>query len=131
MLHTCRRFEYCRDVILLVSEKTPDSYLEHLRERNYHYIIAGKEKVDLQKAIEKLDVNFKINKILTDTGRILGNILINQRMVNEISTLIHPVLVGEKCYPMFSEVKHELDIKLRNSERFDNGCVWNVYDVRV
>lgn len=72
MLHTCRRFEYCRDVILLVSEKTSDSYLEHLRKRNYHYIIAGKEKVDLKKAIEQLGINLKIKRILTDTGRVLG-----------------------------------------------------------
>ena len=36
MLHTCRRFEYCRDVIILISEKTPTSYIEHLNERNYN-----------------------------------------------------------------------------------------------
>ena len=39
LLHTCRRFEFCRDVIVFVSERTPKIYLDHLLERNYdHYI---------------------------------------------------------------------------------------------
>ena len=32
LLHTCRRFEFCRDVILLVSEETPTEYITHLKE---------------------------------------------------------------------------------------------------
>lgn len=129
MLHTCRRFEFCRDVIILVSDYTPDSYLKHPEARNYNYFIEGKEKVDLEKAINHLSINFKINTILTDTGRVLGNILLNLRLVDEISILIHPLFVGEKRYPMFSELKNNPEIKLKKSECFNNGCVWNVYDV--
>jgi len=128
-LHTCRRFEYCRDVILLVSEKTHGNYLEYLKKRNYRYIIAGNEKVDLKLAVEQLKITFGINRILTDTGRVLGNLLLNMGLVNEISILIHPLLVGENCYPMFSELKNEVKIKLKRSDRIDNGCVWNVYDI--
>jgi len=127
VLHTCRRFEYCRDVILLVSEKTPADYISHLKARNYHYIVAGKEKVDLRSAIEQLRKNFKINKILTDTGRILGNLLIEMGMVNKISLLFHPVIIGEKGYPMFSDLKKNLNLKLIKSEQLENGCVWMVY----
>jgi 2,5-diamino-6-(ribosylamino)-4(3H)-pyrimidinone 5'-phosphate reductase len=127
MLHTCRRFEYCRDVIVLISESTPVNYLEHLRDRNYHFIIAGKEKVDLNLAIDILREKFGIRRILTDTGRILGNILITAGMVNEISLLVHPVIVGEKCYPMFSDITKNSDLKLVKSETYENGCVWNVY----
>ena len=129
MLHTCRRFEYCRDLIILISEKTPADYIDHIKERNYHYIIAGKDKVDLKPAIEKLCDSFVINRILTDTGRVLGNILINLGMVDEISLLIHPLIVGEKCYPMFSDVTGNKDFKLKKSEQFENGCVWAVYSL--
>ncbi len=127
MLHTCRRFEYCRDAILLVSDSTPPDYLSHLKERNYSFIIAGKGKVDLKSAVGKLAEIYNIRKILTDTGRVLGNLLINAGLVNEISILIHPLIVGEKCYPMFSDVKKDLNLKLKKSESFENGCVWNVY----
>lgn len=128
-LHTCRRFEYCRDVILLVSEKTPEDFLEYLKERNYQYIIAGKEKVNLSITLDKLSEKFGINKILTDTGRVLGNLLLNMGVVSEISLLVHPLIAGVNCYPMFSDLAKNPDLKLTKSEQFENGCVWLVYRV--
>ena len=129
MLHTCRRFEYCRDVILLLSEKTQAGYIEHLKERNYNFIITGKEKVDILMAVDRLREKFGISRILTDTGRVLGNILLNLGIVSEISLLIHPLIVGEKCYPVFSEVKGNKSLRLKKSEQFENGCVWAVYRI--
>jgi len=130
MIHTCRRFEYCRDVILLVSESTPSDYIEHLNERNYRYLVAGKEKVDLKMALEILNKEYNINRILTDTGRVLGNLLLNEGLANEISLLIHPLLVGEKFYPMFSGHIRNMNLKLKKSKQYDNGCVQNVYYVQ-
>lgn len=127
MLHTCRRFDYCRDVILLVSEATPADYINHLKERNYRFIVAGQDKVDIKCALELLNKQSGINKILTDTGMLLGNLLINQQLVNEISLLIHPLIVGKACYPIFSDAAGIINLKLKKSESFDNGCVWNVY----
>lgn len=129
MLHTCRRFEYCRDVIMLVSEITPDDYIRNLEERKFKFIIAGKDKVDLKCAIQLLQEKFNIHKILTDTGMILSNLLMNLGLVSEISLLIHPLIVGRKCYPMFSEIKGNINLKLSKSERFENGCIWNVYNI--
>ena len=131
MLHTCRRFEYCRDVIILVSEKTPVSYIEHLNERNYRFIKTGKDKVNLISAIEKLSLEFGITKILTDTGRVLGNILINLGIVSEISLIIHPLVVGEKCYNMFGDLKEPKSFKLVKSEKYENGCIWTVYKPEI
>lgn len=131
MLHTCRRFEYCRDVVLLVSEKTPAGYIEHLKERNYNFIITGTEKVDLLMAFDRLREKFNIYKILTDTGRILANILINLGVVNEISLLIHPLVVGEKCYNMFSDIKESKSFKLLKSDQFENGCIRAVYQIEL
>ena len=129
MLHTCRRFEYCRDVILLVSEKTPVDYIEHLKKRNYRFIITGKEKVDFIDTFDRLNKDFGISRILTDTGRILGNILLNLGVVNELSLLIHPLVIGEKCYSMFSDVKGNKSFRLLKSEQFENGCIWAVYRI--
>ncbi|MCJ7449897.1 MAG: dihydrofolate reductase family protein [Bacteroidales bacterium] len=66
---------------------------------------------------------------MTDTGRILGNILLNKGMIDEISLLVHPLLVGENCYPIFSDVKGNLNLKLKKSETFENGCIWMVYNL--
>ncbi len=116
-------------MILLLSKKTPSGYIDHLKERNYHYIVTGEDKVDMPGAIEILHNKFNVSRILTDTGRILGNHLIRLGIVSEISLLIHPLVVGEKCYPMFSDLKESTSLKLVRSQQFENGCNWVVYKI--
>jgi 2,5-diamino-6-(ribosylamino)-4(3H)-pyrimidinone 5'-phosphate reductase len=129
ILHTCRRFEFCRDVIVLVSEKTRKSYLNHLKERNYDYHIVGKDHVNLKKALELLSEKYKTKIILTDTGRILSNLLLNQGFVSEISLLIHPIIVGHKNYSMFSDISNNIKLKLSKKEILEKEYVWLVYNV--
>ena len=129
LLHTCRRFEFCRDVIILVSEKTPKTYLGHLKERNYDYHIVGKDHVNLKKALELLSKKYHAKTVLTDAGRILGNLLLNQGLVNEISLLIHPVIVGNNSYNMFSDIDKNLNLKLIKKEILEKEYIWLVYKV--
>ena len=126
LLHTCRRFEFCRDVIVLVSEETQTEYVKHLEERNYDYHILGKKHVDIERAFKLLSETYGIQTILADTGQILGNLLLNQGLVSEISLLIHPVIVGTTSYNIFSCVNN-LKLKLCRSEILENNYVWLVY----
>jgi len=129
ILHTCRRFEFCKDVIVLVSEKTPKSYLDHLKERNYDYYVVGKDHVNLKKALELLLEKYKTKIILTDTGRILSNLLLNPGFVSEISLLVHPIIVGNKSYNMFSDINKNIKLKLSKKEILEKEYVWLVYNV--
>lgn len=130
LLHTCRRFEFCRDVILLVSEDTPIEYVDHLEERNYDYHVVGKTHINLEKSLMLLSEQYGIKTILADTGRILGNLLLNLGLVSEISLLIHPVIVGTTSYNMFSLADKNAKLKLSKAERLKN-CVWLVYTVEA
>lgn len=129
LLHTGRRFEFCKDIIVLISESTHKEYIKHLEERNYSYHIVGKNHIDLKKSIDLLSNKYKVKTILTDTGRILGNLLLNQGFVSEISLLVHPVIVGNKAYNMFSNVNKNITLKLHKKEALDKGYVWLVYKV--
>jgi 2,5-diamino-6-(ribosylamino)-4(3H)-pyrimidinone 5'-phosphate reductase len=129
LLHTCRRFEFCRDVIVLISESTPESYLVHLRERNYDFISSGKEKVDIPEVMSILADRYGVKTVLTDTGMVLGNLLINLNLVSEISLLIHPVIFGESSYGMFGNVDKQLSLKLLKKEELSNGLLWVVYEI--
>jgi 2,5-diamino-6-(ribosylamino)-4(3H)-pyrimidinone 5'-phosphate reductase len=129
LLHTCRRFEFCRNVIILVSDQTPKEYKKHLEERNYSYHIVGKNHVDVKQALELLSKQYNVKTILTDTGRILGNLLLNQGFVSEISLLIHPIIVGKQGYPMFSEVNDTIQVTLKKKETLDKGFVWLAYTI--
>jgi 2,5-diamino-6-(ribosylamino)-4(3H)-pyrimidinone 5'-phosphate reductase len=131
LLHTCRRFEFCRDVVILVSEKTPDFYLDHLKERNYDYHIAGKDHVDLKETLELLSKEYQAETILTDAGRILCGLLLNQGLVSKISLLIHPVIVGNNSYNIFSDIDRNLELKLIKEEILEKKYVWLVYEVVI
>jgi len=131
LLHTCRRFEFCRDVIVLVSEETPAEYVTHLKERNYDYHIVGKKHVDLERALELLSKKYGVKTVLADTGRILGNLLLNQGFVKEISLLIHPVIVGTTSYNMFSNSNKTSKLKLCKKETLEKNYVWLVYTLEA
>jgi 2,5-diamino-6-(ribosylamino)-4(3H)-pyrimidinone 5'-phosphate reductase len=130
VLHVCRRFEFCRDVVVLVSERTPADYIRYLEERDYDHHLLGEDRVDLVRSLELLSNVYGAGTILADTGRILGNILLERGLVSEISLLIHPVIVGKESYNMFGNVKSSLGLALKKSEFFDNGCIWSTYEVR-
>jgi 2,5-diamino-6-(ribosylamino)-4(3H)-pyrimidinone 5'-phosphate reductase len=130
LLHTCRRFEFCKDVIVLVSEETPKKYLTHLKERNYDYHVVGKKHVDLEKALEILSTKYGAKKVLADTGRVLGNLLLNQGLASEVSLLIHPVIVGNKSYNIFSNISKTVSLKLDKAKVLGKGYIWLIYTVR-
>lgn len=129
MLHTCRRFEFCRDVIVLVSESTSDKYLRHLDERNYDYLVCGSVNINFTKAFTLLTEKYQISTLLTDTGQILGSILLNQGLIDKISILIHPLIVGKGCYPMFASIGNQVSLSLIQSETHGKGLQWQVYEV--
>jgi len=129
MLHTCRRFEFCRDVILLVSDSTSDNYLRHLDERNYDYLVCGSVNVDFTKAFTLLTEKYQISTLLTDTGQVLGSLLLVQGLIDKISLLIHPVIIGKGCYPIFSSTGNQVSLSLIQSETHGKGLQWQVYEV--
>jgi 2,5-diamino-6-(ribosylamino)-4(3H)-pyrimidinone 5'-phosphate reductase len=129
MLHVYRRFEFCRDVVILVSHTTPGRYLEYLRNHQYDYIMAGQDQVDYRQAFLLLQENYHAKTILADTGRTLGNILLNQRLVDEISLLIHPVITGNRSENLFSGVDVPVNLKLLKQEVLENDYIWMSYKV--
>jgi 2,5-diamino-6-(ribosylamino)-4(3H)-pyrimidinone 5'-phosphate reductase len=124
MLHTMRRFEFCRDMIILVSETTPKDYLEHLKQRNYDYHVVGSDHIDIEKALELLSNKYDVKTILADTGSKLGNILISKGLVSEISILVHPVIVGKKSLNMFEYIDENVKLSLLKSQAMDYGIIW-------
>jgi len=129
MLHSCRRFVYCRDVVVLVTGSTPEEYLAHLEERKYRHHAVGSDHVDLKQALELLAETYQARTVLTDTGQILGNLLLDQGLVAGISLLVHPVIVGARSYPIFGGLTNPLKLRLKHSEVFEKEYLWQVYEV--
>jgi 2,5-diamino-6-(ribosylamino)-4(3H)-pyrimidinone 5'-phosphate reductase len=100
-LHIFRRFEQCKDIIILLSEKSPESYVKYLMERNYDVIISGHEDVDLKKSLEVLANKYDCRIVMTDSGGNLNKALLEEGLVDEISLIINPVLVDQRHPKLF------------------------------
>jgi 2,5-diamino-6-(ribosylamino)-4(3H)-pyrimidinone 5'-phosphate reductase len=79
--------------------------------------------------MELLQQIYRVDTVVTDTGKILGNLLLNQGLVNEISLLVHPVIVGNRSYNMFGDITANRKVKLMKSETLEGGFLWTVYGV--
>jgi len=121
-LHIFRRFEYCKDVIVLLSEKSPESYVKYLMERNYDVIISGHEDVDLKKSLEILTQKYSCQIVLTDSGGNLNKVLLEAGLVDEISLIINPVLVDQRHPKLFRNLdltSHAINLELIRFEKLD------------
>ncbi|MFW3146867.1 MAG: dihydrofolate reductase family protein [Thermoplasmatota archaeon] len=128
-LHGLRSSGFCRDVMVIVSESTPSEYIEYLRKRKYVHHTLGKDRADLEALIGLLGEEYGAETIVTDAGRVLGNLLLDKGLASEISILIHPLIVGVKGYNMFGRITAGVFLELSSSELFENGIVLAVYKV--
>jgi len=121
-LHIFRRFEYCKDVIVLLSEKSPESYVKYLMERNYDVIISGHEDVDLKKSLGILTQKYSCRIVLTDSGGNLNKVLLEAGLVDEISLVINPVLVDQRHPKLFRNLDltiHAIQLELLEAKKLD------------
>jgi 2,5-diamino-6-(ribosylamino)-4(3H)-pyrimidinone 5'-phosphate reductase len=89
--------------------------------------VVGDVKVDLKKALRLLLDVHGADTVLVDTGRILGNLLIEKGLVSEMSLLVHPVIVGGNGYQMFGPALTSRKMELIRNEKLGKGLVWTVY----
>ena len=133
VLHVLRRYEHCRDIILLLTEKTPLPYIKYLEEREYDHHVVGHDHVDLRKALELMSQRYGAKTITTDAGVTLNCQLLEQGLVDEISLLVSPVIVGNISVDLFSKLhspKGGLKLELIEQEVLENDCLWLLYRVR-
>lgn len=123
LLHIFRRFEYCRDVIIFVSRSTPAGYLRYLEERGYYYIVAGEVKTDLREAFGILRARYDVRTILADTGTTLGNVLLREELVDELSLLVHPLLAACGDDTLFAPLIDPGGLELISCETRPGGLV--------
>jgi 2,5-diamino-6-(ribosylamino)-4(3H)-pyrimidinone 5'-phosphate reductase len=132
MLHVLRRSEYCGDIVVLVSERTPKSYLRYLKERRYDHVVAGKGRIDFREALRVLAERYKAKVVVSDSGGILNSVLLRSGLVDEISLLVFPLLVGTSGMPLFRTlgIKDNLGLGLIKNEVLPGGLLHLVYGVR-
>jgi 2,5-diamino-6-(ribosylamino)-4(3H)-pyrimidinone 5'-phosphate reductase len=130
-LHALRSMGYLKDVIVLVSETTPQAYLGYLQERNYDYIVAGRDHVHYREVFAILHDRYGCQTIRTDSGGILTSILLEQGLIDEISLVIAPFLVGDPIPNLFRSLSlpQKVRLELFQSEVIEHNYLSVIYRV--
>ncbi len=129
LLHVLRRSSYCKDIVVLVCKTTPRHYLKYLKERNYDFILTGDFKVDFKKTFVIFQKKHRVKTILTDGGPALNGILLEKGLVDEISLLIAPIIVGKKDLKVFETLKETKKLQLKSCKNLSKGYIWLTYKV--
>jgi len=127
--HVFRRFEMIKDVIVLVSKTTSKDYIDYLDEREYDHIEAGEDHVDIAKALELLQEKYGFNSFRVDAGGRLNSHMLNEDLIDEISILLTPELVGKEHEQMFANIDGSIRVELKSIQQLDGGLLHLVYDV--
>ena len=129
LLHVYRRSCYCRGIIVIITNQTPDEYLQYLKDRNYDIILAGEDKVNFRSALEMLNSKYNVRTVLVDSGGILAGVLVRQGLVNEISLIISPVIAGNRSQNLFRTFENKVNLDLIKADRLKGNHVLVVYRV--
>ncbi len=92
--HFLGRQPFWRKMVSLCTEQTPADHLAYLRERNVDRIVTGAVQVDLPEALAALQARYGVQTVLCDSGGTLNGVLLCAGLVDEISLLVSPHLVG-------------------------------------
>jgi 2,5-diamino-6-(ribosylamino)-4(3H)-pyrimidinone 5'-phosphate reductase len=133
--HLLRQEPYWRDVLVLCSHKTPQEYLEYLHKGKIDYLISGDNKVDFKAALEEINTRYKVNYIRVDSGGKLNGVLLREGLVDEVSLLIHPYLVGGLTprsmfqAPDLDSAEKVIKLKPIKIEMVEGELIWIRYEV--
>jgi len=128
--HMWQKAGYWRDVIVLCSKATEKSYLEYLERRGIDAIIAGDEHVDIRAALEELNVRYGVRTVRLDTGGTLNGVLLRAGLIDEVSVLVHPEMVGSTAYgSLYETPAGTIRLRLDHCEQLPGDVVWLRYTV--
>jgi riboflavin biosynthesis pyrimidine reductase len=125
-------------IVVALTERVPDAHLELLRAEGVSYVFAGKDELDLRQALEVLNRELGLERLLLEGGGRANGAFLRAGLIDEISVAINPAVDGAKGAP---HVFDSDDVKtgpsapvasmtLKSCEVLEGGAVWLRYDVR-
>ena len=125
---------YWSDVLALCAGWTPAAHLDLLKADGVATIVTGDEHVDLRRALETLADEYGVKTVRVDAGGALIGALVRDGLVNEVSVVVEPRLVGGESHHWLMRAPDAgpsdvVALKLRELERLDDDALWLRYDV--
>lgn len=126
---------YWRGGIALCSQATPNEHLSYLRRVGVDIITAGTDHVDLRAALEALCARHGVERVRADSGGTLNGVLLRLGLVDEVSLLVAPVLMGDDASrsflnaPALAAASGYPALKLAQLQRLAGDNLWLRYEV--
>jgi riboflavin biosynthesis pyrimidine reductase len=125
-------------IVAVLTEKILDAHLAGLRTDGVSYIFAGETDLDLGLALEILNRELGIKRLLLEGGGVANGAFLRAGLVDEISLAICPAVDGAKGAPsVFDSSNDEAgtaapvrSMMLQSSEVLEGGAVWLRYQLQ-
>lgn len=125
-------------IVVVLTESVSDAHLAGLREDGVSYIFAGERQLDLALALEILNRELGIVRLLIEGGGISNGSFLRAGLIDEISLAICPAVDGARGVPHVFD-SHDADkdarapiesMTLESSEVLEGGVIWLRYRLR-
>lgn len=126
---------WLKGLVVLCSQATPASYIEHLREEEVQYVVAGADNVDLLAALKEIRKRYGVERIVCQGGGAINGALLRAGLVREISVLVVPFAVGGFDTPTLFDAPNLASsegmtrLQLINCECIKEDFIWLHYMV--
>jgi riboflavin biosynthesis pyrimidine reductase len=122
-------------IVAVLTDKVSDSHLAGLRKDGVSYMFAGEQDLDLGLALEILNRELGIQRLLLEGGGVTNGAFLRAGLIDEISLAIFPAVDGAKGAPcVFDSGDEEAgapaqlrSMTLESSQVLEGGVVWLRY----
>jgi 2,5-diamino-6-(ribosylamino)-4(3H)-pyrimidinone 5'-phosphate reductase len=129
------REPFWRAGVALCCRATPPDYLAYLDKIGVHHVTTGEDRVDMRAALEVLAERFGVKVLRADCGGTLNGVLLRAGLVDEVSLVIDPTLVGGTSprsvflAPDLESPAGVIPLELISLEKLEGGSAWLHYRV--
>ena len=125
-------------IVVVLTEQVSDAHLAGLRRDGVSYFFAGKRELDLAGALEFLNRELGVKRLLVEGGGGNNGAFLRAGLIDEISVAICPVVDGAKGAPsVFDSTDGDAELRapvaqmsLASCEVLEGGAVWLRYRLR-
>jgi riboflavin biosynthesis pyrimidine reductase len=120
-------------LLVVLTRSVTDSHLAGLRQDGVSYVFAGERELDLPAALEMLNSELGISRLLLEGGGGANGALLREGLVDELSLVIAPTVEGVPGGPAVFDVHGSIGalgrigMALDSCQVLDGGFVWLRY----
>src|SRR5246500_3525091 len=125
-------------IVVVLTEQVSDAHLAGLRSENVSYIFAGKSELDLALALDILNRELGVKRLLLEGGGGANGAFLRAGLIDELNLVIVPAVDGAKGAPsVFESSEAESDrrapvtaMTLESSKALDGGAMLLRYRIQ-